>query len=155
MSPNKSAVDARVELLRGRGLKVTAQRLAVLEALASAHGHPSAEEVHERLRRKHPTISLSTVYSALTTFADAGMVDALTLADGITRYDTNTEPHANFVCLRCKVIVDLHTPSVAGLLDDVRAKTHYEVVGQKIEVLGYCDACRRKGPHAARRRTRT
>lgn len=155
MPPHASSMDARVRLLRARGLKVTAQRLAVLEALTSAHGHPSAEELHERVRRKHPTISLSTVYSALTTFSDVGLLDALTLADGVTRYDTNTEPHANFVCLRCKVILDLDTPSVAGFLRDVRAETPYEIVGQKVEVLGYCDKCRPKASRKAKGQTKT
>lgn len=152
MASHNSAVSARVDFLRARGLRVTAQRLAVLDALMSVHGHPSAEEVHERLKRKHPTISLSTVYSTLTTFTDMGIVDALTLADGITRYDTNTEPHANFVCLRCKTIVDLESPSVAGILKEVRARTPYEIVGQKVEVFGYCDACRTRAPRTPRAR---
>ncbi|MFA5861994.1 MAG: Fur family transcriptional regulator [Candidatus Thermoplasmatota archaeon] len=146
MPPHNSAVNARVGLLRARGLKVTAQRLAVLDALMSAHGHPSSEEVHTRLKRKHPTISLSTVYSTLTAFTEVGIVDVLTLADGITRYDTNTEPHANFVCLRCKAIIDLESPNVAGFLEEVRALTPYEVVGQKLEVFGYCDKCRGRAP---------
>ncbi|MBI3281935.1 MAG: transcriptional repressor, partial [Acidobacteria bacterium] len=47
---------------RERGLAMTHQRQVIYQALRDMHGHPSPEEVYERVRRQIPSISLGTVY---------------------------------------------------------------------------------------------
>jgi Fur family transcriptional regulator, peroxide stress response regulator len=133
----------RLELVRQHGLKATPQRLAVLDALMEGPRHPSAEELHARLKTTHPSISLSTVYSNLASFKEAGLVEAITLSDKIVRWDVNTDPHVNFVCLDCRQIMDVDTPAVDRLIADVRKRTPHEIIGQKIEVFGRCGACRK------------
>jgi Fur family transcriptional regulator, peroxide stress response regulator len=132
----------RLDMVREHGLKATPQRLAVLDALLDGPRHPSAEEVHAQLKADHPTISLSTVYANLTTFKDVGLVEAITLTDGIVRWDVNTTPHVNFVCLECNAIIDVDTPLVKTLLKDIAKRTPHDVVGQRIEVFGKCEGCR-------------
>jgi Fur family transcriptional regulator, peroxide stress response regulator len=129
-------MTAHLDLVRQHGLKATPQRLAVLAALLDGPQHPSAEEVHARLKDAHPTISLSTVYSNLATFKEVGLVEAITLSDGIVRWDVNTAPHVNFVCLGCKTILDVDSPMVGDLLADLSARLPHQIVGQKFEVFG-------------------
>ena len=54
-------------ILKERGLKVTPQRLAVYEAVDLLHDHPTAEEVSQFIRKKHPDIATGTVYKTLDT----------------------------------------------------------------------------------------
>ena len=60
---------------RNAGLRLTYQRLEIYGELARSFDHPSVELLHQRLRRKIPTISLDTVYRTLATFAGLGLVN--------------------------------------------------------------------------------
>src|SRR6266851_1745955 len=59
---------------RARGLSVTHQRLAIFEALASSHAHPSAEQLHRLVQKSIPTLSLATVYKNLEALRAIGAV---------------------------------------------------------------------------------
>ncbi|MGE9269405.1 MAG: Fur family transcriptional regulator, partial [Verrucomicrobiales bacterium] len=60
-------------LLRHHGLPVTAQRLAVLDAVA-AHPHATADSIAEEVRSSLGTISRQSVYNVLGVLADRGLV---------------------------------------------------------------------------------
>lgn len=139
-------MTSRLEMVREHGLKATPQRLAVLDALLDGPRHPSAEEIHARLKATHPTISLSTVYANLTTFKEAGLIEAINPTDGTVRWDVNTDPHVNFVCLDCKAIIDVDSPAVETLLQDITERTPHDVVGQRLEVFGRCQTCKAEAP---------
>jgi Fur family peroxide stress response transcriptional regulator len=62
------------ELLIKNGLKVTPQRIAVLDALYSLNNHPTVERIIDFIRKNHPNIAVGTVYKALETFEIKGIV---------------------------------------------------------------------------------
>jgi Fur family peroxide stress response transcriptional regulator len=101
-----TSYDQLVEALREAGLKLTPQRLAVVQCLAGDETHPTAQELHERLRPRFPTMSMATVYNTL---------DALTRIEGCrelqmggaTRFDPNVASHDHAVCSRCGAIRDV------------------------------------------------
>jgi len=64
--------------LREAGLKATAPRIQILAALEIDKSHPTAEELHDRLRGEHPSLSLSTVYKTLEVFLRAACAGAST-----------------------------------------------------------------------------
>ncbi|EZQ01715.1 MULTISPECIES: Fur family transcriptional regulator [Acidianus] len=94
-----------VEMLRGKGLKVTPQRLAVMKLL-SRGGHFNGEQIYEELKKNEPSISLSTVYNALEALENAGIVNSFE-ANGITWYEMATKAHINVFCLDTKEIIDV------------------------------------------------
>ena len=73
-------------LLKSNGLKVTGQRLAVLEVLQQrVDEHLTAEEIFDLVRNDHPDIGLATVYRTIQLLSDMGLIDKLSLDDGFTR----------------------------------------------------------------------
>ena len=78
-------------LLKSKGLRVTPQRLAILDILRSTKAHPSVETVYDLVRERFPSISFNTVYKTLQSFEDAGLVWKLSI-DNLYRYDGNTLP---------------------------------------------------------------
>ena len=54
-----------ISLLKGNSFKVTPQRLAICKSVLESHDHPSAEQIYKDIKKKHPTISLATVYKTL------------------------------------------------------------------------------------------
>jgi Fur family peroxide stress response transcriptional regulator len=94
-----------VERLRAAGLRVTPQRVAVLEAL-EACSHPTADEVYRRVAARYPQMGLATVYNTLAALARQGQVVAVNIAEG-RRYDLRTDPHQHIRCRRCGRVDDL------------------------------------------------
>lgn len=101
----RSAVEL-AEALKRAGLKLTPQRLAILECLAGDGTHPTAQELYERLRERFPTMSVATVYNTLGALSQIGGCRPLEMG-GATRFDPNVGPHHHAVCERCGSIRDV------------------------------------------------
>ena len=76
------------ELLKENGLKVTTQRIAILDVLQSRPDtHLTAEEIYEHVREQYPEIGLATVYRTIQLLSDLHLIDKLNLDDGYVRYE--------------------------------------------------------------------
>ena len=95
-----------LEGLRAAGLKLTPQRLAVLECLVGDETHPTAQELHDRLRKRHPTMSVATVYNTLSALDAIGWCRKIELG-GSSRFDPHTELHDHALCERCGAMRDV------------------------------------------------
>ena len=60
--------------LKNNNLKITPQRLAVLEALSELNNHPTAENIIQFVKEHHPNIAIGTVYNILDAFFEKGIV---------------------------------------------------------------------------------
>ena len=67
-------VSEGINVLRGRGAKITAQRIAILKQLEGRTDHPSADILYKELSVDYPTMSVATVYSTAQLLADAGLI---------------------------------------------------------------------------------
>lgn len=154
--PKRVAGAPGLELLRGRGLRLTAPRRAILEVVRGTDAHPTAEWVYRRVRRRLPRVSLGTVYRNLRVLAEEGLVHALPGTTGRTgaasrgRFDGNTSLHHHFTCSDCGGIVDLHEPPDPSLDRRMAERTGLEISHHRIEFYGRCRACRARGRHRAR-----
>jgi Fur family peroxide stress response transcriptional regulator len=97
--------------VRGAGLKLTPQRLAIVRELAGDESHPTAQELYERLRSTLPSMSFATVYNTLDALTAAGLCTALSLSPGSGRFDPNMAPHHHLVCDGCGAVRDLPAPA--------------------------------------------
>ncbi len=101
-------MEKHIEILKENGLKVTPQRLEIFKVIEECAGlHPSAEEICGRVRKKHPSLSLTTVYRTLEILAAAGYVKELSFSNGKTLFDGFTKPHHHFICTKCGRIDDI------------------------------------------------
>ena len=107
------AAPMMIATLRARGLRITAQRIALVEAFASDASHPTAQDLFERLRGTFPTMSFATVYNTLDALAQAGLSSTLRMDRGAARFDPNTAPHHHAVCDECGATFDIPARSLA------------------------------------------
>jgi Fur family peroxide stress response transcriptional regulator len=142
-------IEGLQDICQRAGLKATHQRLEILRELMEASGHPSAEEIHERVRARMPTLSLDTVYRTLATFEASGVIARLYVCDGRIRYDSVQERHDHFVCTECKAVIDCQVPGTDELQIPSDAKKWGEVASVHVEIRGLCRNCqkRRRGRH--------
>jgi len=121
-------------------LRLTPQRMAVLDYLEGNKSHPSAEDVYQAAAKKVPTISPATVYNTLSAIEKGGQLLKLTIDSSKTRYDPNMSPHHHLICNICKTIVDVDARYSLPLPD-----TDFEVTGTHVEFYGTCPKCRKGG----------
>ena len=96
-----------LEHLRSRGVMLTLQRRIILEFLHRHPGHWTAEQIHRALRSRYETLSRATVYNTLELLCEHSEIHALRIRRDVTHFDTNTQPHHHFLCLRCGELTDL------------------------------------------------
>ena len=129
---------------RGKGLKITPQRLEIFRELAASTEHPSAEQIFERIRKRMPTISLDTVYRSLATLNESGVVARVEVLDDRSRYDANTDHHHHFVCVRCHRVMDFYWPGFDKLPLPAEVKDLGQVDKPHAEIRGICQSCLKK-----------
>lgn len=105
--------------LANAGLRATRQRLLILESLLVLPGHPTAEQVHQCVVGRLPSISLGTVYKALDSFVAAGLTRRVASAEGSRRrYDADCTEHHHLVCTDTQEIIDYCDPQLDTLIRD-------------------------------------
>ena len=122
------------------GLKLTPQRIAILDYLDGNKKHPSAEEIYREVSKRFPTMSFATVYNTLEALRLRGSVLELTIDPDKKRFDPNTEPHHHLICTRCGKIEDVHRSY--DLSVPTAYKSGFEITGNHIEFYGICPECR-------------
>ncbi|MEG6586569.1 Fur family transcriptional regulator [Dendrosporobacter sp. 1207_IL3150] len=128
-------------LLRDKGFKVTPQRLAIYNVLASTKAHPSAEMIFSQLQPYYPTMSLATVYKTIEILKEIGLVQILNVGEDSFRYDANVHNHPHVRCMCCGRVDDLYDIDPSNFINDVSAKTSYRLTGQQFYFYGVCPEC--------------
>ncbi len=138
--PVKSSVDG-ADLLRRHGLHVTAQRLAVLQAV-SEHPHSTADDIDKAVRAEIGAISHQAVYDALGALTGKGLMRRIQPAGSPARYEDRVgDNHHHLICRDCRRMVDVDcavgdTPCLTAADD-----SGYEINEAEVIYWGRCPEC--------------
>ncbi len=127
---------------RGKGFKLTPQRIAILQFLEGNTSHPTADDIYREIRKKHPTVSFATVYNTVQALKDRGEILEITIDPERKHFDPNPEPHHHIICSVCKKIGDIFVDysQALRLPEDVLKEFH--TTGNHIDFYGICKDCR-------------
>jgi Fe2+ or Zn2+ uptake regulation protein len=129
------------DLLRERGLRVTAQRLAVLRAV-SGEPHATADAVAETVRVEVGSISLQAVYDALGALADAGLIRRIQPAGSPARFELQAgDNHHHVICRSCGRIADVDCAVGSAPCLTPLDGTGYEIDEAEVIYWGRCPEC--------------
>lgn len=144
MMTTTTKLNSLVAHLESAGKRVTAQRIAVCEALLAHGDHPTIAEVWQRVREQHPNISHATVYNTIAVLEEQSLIKKLDIAgDEHAHYDLDLVPHVNTVCTKCGRIADVYTDTLEALLGLVASRSGYDVdTTSGMLVYGLCADCR-------------
>ena len=133
-----------IKKMRAKGLKVTPQRLAVIDVLIEKNLlHPSARVIYDVAKRRTNGLSLSTVYLTLNELSKHGIIKTLEFDKMENRYEGSLTDHINLICKECHGITDYRIPVVIDSREVIR-KTKFRVTDTRLEYYGYCQKCREK-----------
>ena len=135
-----SRLEELVQKFKQHGYKMTPQRRAILETLTEDISHPTAEQIHEAVKKRMPDISLATIYNTLRELTEMEELCELDVGHGVRRYEIPQEDHAHRVCLACGQIED-----VAGDFKKVKPLFQHGEgfcpVRYDVTIYGYCANC--------------
>jgi Fur family ferric uptake transcriptional regulator len=132
-------------LIRDMGLKITEQRLAILETLSAGRVHVTAQEVFERVHKKYSEIGFATVYRFLKQLSKAGFVTEVRLGSGGAKYElTPSAHHDHLTCSDCGKVVEFENEDIENLQRLVAINHGFELTGHVLELYGICSSCQKK-----------
>ena len=134
-------MNGPTELLRQKAIKVTAQRVAIMEFLHGNKDHPSVDEVYRKVKKKFSYISRATVYNTVKALAKSGVLQEVLVQQDKSRVDANVSQHHHFKCLKCGKVEDVPYGILTAAQAAQRAKT-YHVREVRVVVEGLCRRCR-------------
>jgi len=106
------------KVLVEKGLKVTPQRLVVINTLYEIQNHPTADIVIDFIKKNHPNISIGTIYKTLETFVEKGIIKKVKTDKDVMRYDVEIKSHHHLYCDECNYIENYYDEELDHLIKD-------------------------------------
>ena len=133
------------EYLKQKGLRVTPQRLKILEAFLHADDHVSMEELFLLVRSKDSTVGQVTVYRTLKLLCEAGIASAVNFEEGMVRYEPlGMHHHDHLVCEKCGKKIEFVNDAIEQLQEKVCSVHAFIPTSHHMVLYGICADCRKK-----------
>jgi len=128
--------------LENYGCRITPQRQMILEHIAAASGHISAEEIFAAIHAQYPRIELSTIYRTLELLKKCDLVTETDLGDGRKRFHSIFKGHHHhLVCQTCRKVIELNEDVLSGLKTEFKRKYGFEADLTHMAFSGTCREC--------------
>ena len=125
--------------LSEKGLKVTPQRILILDAIYRLNNHPSAENIIAYVRKNHPNVATATVYKVLDALAEHELLKRVKTDKDAMRYDPIMETHHHLYCVETDKIKDYFNDDLNHLLTNYFKKHRildFEIDDIKLQIVG-------------------
>lgn len=138
-----------LEQLHGRGVRLTPQRLLILNAVSQGSGHMDVDEVFRKARESYPYIDIATVYRTLHLFRRMGVVTEVAIGDRLHFEITDPDaPHHHMVCRPCGGAYDLAPDYLDQFRNTLTEEFDFEPDLDNFTVTGVCSTCKNSGADA-------
>jgi Fur family transcriptional regulator, ferric uptake regulator len=129
------------EVLRSRGLRLTAQRQLVLEAVHEL-GHATPDQVHAKVAETAAGVNITTVYRTLELLEELGLVTHAHLSHGApTFHGVAEEQHVHLVCRKCQGIAEIPSEMLNQLAESLGTERGFRLDVGHVALFGECAAC--------------
>ncbi len=132
--------------LRSKKLKLTGERMAILNAVFLQKNHFDAEALHVDLRNKGGNISRATVYRTLDLLVQCGLVRKNSLGSSHANYEAtqDNEHHDHLICLGCNKVIEFFRPDLETLQDKICTEKAFRPMHHSLQIFGLCADCKDK-----------
>ncbi len=140
---NKSVNSTQLKkIIREIGVKVTRQRLIILENILTGDEHVTAQAVYESIRHIAPDIGFATVYRFLRTLCDHKVLTEVRMRGLPARYEwAQKKHHDHLSCVRCKCIYEFENEQIEALQIEIAKKFGFKLTEHILELYGVCSKC--------------
>ena len=143
MSPQLATLTG---ILKERGMRLTAERRAILRGIHTCGGHFDADTLLDHFRRRGEQVSRATVYRTLGTLVEIGLLRKIERGDRQSLYESaeGREHHEHMNCLRCGEIIEFVEPEIERLQEEVCRRSGFTPQDHTLQIYGICRACNRE-----------
>jgi len=131
-----------IEQLKAHALKVTPQRIAILEEI-DATGHIDIDHLYETLRMSFPSISLATVYKNVNQMYELNILEVIKVPNHKLQYEISKDPHIHLACDGCGSVIDMEQ-CIDELMDSAESESGYLLNHSTVVLNGLCPGCQKK-----------
>jgi Fur family peroxide stress response transcriptional regulator len=122
-----------------KGLKVTPQRIAILEAIIKLNNHPTAENIIDYIRNNYPNIATATVYKVLDALVANELIKKVKTERDVMRYDAVMESHHHLYCSESDRIEDFVDTELNEIIEKYFEKKKipdFKIEDVKLQIIG-------------------
>jgi len=126
-------------LLKNYDLKVTPQRVAIVEELY-LNGHMNIDDLYKKLLAKFPSISLATIYKNINAMIERVFLSEVKIPNTKSVFELVKNEHAHLVCSSCGSIEDI-TLNTKDVLNEVNSRSKFKIDSTNLVLNGLCPNC--------------
>ena len=120
-----------------KGIRLTDQRKLVATVMSESNDHPDVDELHKRVNKVDPKISIATVYRTVKLFEEAGIVAKHDFKGSKARYEQSpSEHHDHLIDINTGKIIEFVNEDIEKLQKKVAEKFGYKLVDHRLELYG-------------------
>ena len=120
--------------------RLTIQKIKILNYLHSVKTHPTAEQIHEEVKKDIPNISLATVYRNLNQMSESGDVLKLEINGGY-HFDGDVSKHQHYYCSKCGKLVDVFNKKITDYAIKNFDEPDFQIENVQVLFKGVCAKC--------------
>lgn len=129
--------------LRNHHLKVTPQRLKIVESL-NTYGHLNIDMLYQEVKEAYPNVSLATVYKNIAIMTQNGLLEEVKVPSEKSVYEVRKEPHLHLHCVKCGKIEDFEI-DLKPVTERAEKLSGYNVLDTDMVFDGVCPECQKHG----------
>lgn len=140
---NDDLLSAMKGIMRKEGIRVTKQRVLILEAIASQIvWHVHSKEIYKYVKTRDPNIGLATLYRNLRMFEDMNLIDKVHMFAQMDMHTLNNKrkDHYHMICLKCGKIHEVNN-DISSSLKTFALKNGFMVERCRLILFGKCEEC--------------
>ncbi|MBF0569626.1 MAG: transcriptional repressor [Candidatus Omnitrophica bacterium] len=132
------------DYLAQEGLKLSDQRMKILEIVLQGTKHLTANEIYKIVQRKYSGIGYATIYRTLRLLCEAGLCLELKCEDGVCRYEHAGDDvhHDHLICTKCGRFVEVVDPQIERLQEKLFKDNGFFPQRHRMELYGICKKCK-------------
>ena len=138
---------------KGQGYRFTRPRELIMDVLARAKKHLSAEEIFLLVHKEYPDIGLTTVYRTLELLVEMGAVSKFNFGNSKANYELSEsekggQHHHHLVCQKCQRVIDYadfmdaEKEFLAKIEKGLSKKYKFQIKDHVIHFYGLCEKCK-------------
>jgi Fur family peroxide stress response transcriptional regulator len=123
-----------------RKARFSPQREKIKEIVLESNGHFSVDQIFTFTKESFPKISRATVYRNLHHLEKGKHIMSMIAKDQI-HYEKAQKPHHHFICNKCELIENLHSPSVEVCTGCIKNTLAHQIDSVLTTIYGICEGC--------------
>jgi len=145
---NVEAKKRFLVFLDTKQLRMTVQRMAIIDTVFSTNEHFTAEQLLDWSRKRDKSVSRATVYRTLPLLTESDLVREMDFGKGFKYYDPNYADHPNhnhIICKDCDKIVEFESAKIAALEEEIVNRLGFSVDSEHLQITASCDTLKKMG----------